>query len=364
MSDPVSGRDRASGSGGAARIALLPLSWMWRVGHAIDLALRMRKRRTLKTPVVSVGALTMGGAGKSPMAAHLAARLREMGRNPAILTRGYGRVSREPVVIARRGEQPPVEWTGDEAQMFVRAGEAHVGIGADRYQVGRRMEQELAPDIFLLDDGFQHVQLDRAHDVVLIDAQDPFTGGVFPIGRLREPPAALGRATEIVITRIGSGDDMVAMERLLRRYNSVAPIYQSRVVPLEWVDAISGESRDLQSFKRERVGAFCGLGDPRAFWRTLEGLKLNVAMRRVFRDHHRYTSLDFRRLDKEADSLGVDVLVTTEKDAMNLGTSAAALAANVKLYWLKIGIEIQRGDDLLRRLMQSRSVTPLKRAGP
>jgi tetraacyldisaccharide 4'-kinase len=346
------------------RNMLLPLSWMWRVGNAIDLALKMRRRRTLKTPVVSVGALTMGGAGKSPMVAHLAARLREMGRNPAILTRGYRRVSREPVVIVRRGQQAPVESTGDEAQMFVRAGAAHVGIGADRYQVGRRMEEEIAPEIFLLDDGFQHVQLDRAHDVVLIDANDPLAGGVFPAGRLREPPTALRRATEIVITRIEPGDDIVAIEQLLRRYNPLAPIYQSRVVPLEWIDAATGDSRDLQSLKRERVGAFCGLGDPRAFWRTLDGLNLNVAMRRAFYDHHRYTTDDFRRLDKEADSLGVDVLVTTEKDAMNLGTRAAPLAANVKLYWLKIGIEIHRGDDLLRRLTQSRSVTPLERAGP
>jgi tetraacyldisaccharide 4'-kinase len=346
------------------RNLLLPLSWMWRVGNAIDLALKMRRRRALKTPVVSVGALTMGGAGKSPMVAHLAARLRGMGRNPAILTRGYGRVSREPVVIVPRGEQAPVESTGDEAQMFVRAGDAHVGIGADRYQVGRRMEEEIAADIFLLDDGFQHVQLDRVHEVVVIDANDPFSGGVFPVGRMREPPTALRRATEIVITRIEPGDDIVAIEQLLRRYNSVAPIYQSRVVPLEWTDASTGESRDLQSFKRKRVGAFCGLGDPRAFWRTLDGLNLEVAMRRAFHDHHRYTTDDFRRLDKEAGSLGVDVFLTTGKDAMNLGTSAAALAANVKLYWLKIGIEIQRGDDMLRRLTQSGSVTRLERAGP
>ncbi len=346
------------------RNLLTPLSWMWRAGNAIDLALKMRRRRALTTPVISIGALTMGGAGKSPMVAYLAARLREMGRNPAILTRGYGRISREPVVIVRRGEGAPVERTGDEAQIFIRAGNAHVGIGADRYEVGRRMEEEIAPDIFLLDDGFQHVQLDRAHDVVLIDANDPLAGGVFPAGRLREPPSALRRASEIVITRIEPGDDIVAIEQWLCRYNSLAPIFRSSVVPLEWIDAATSESRDLGSFKEQRLGAFCGLGDPRAFWRTLEGLRLEPAIRRAFRDHHRYTSSDFRRLDKEADYLGVHVLLTTEKDAMNLGERAAAPVANVRLYWLKIGIEIHGGEDLLRRLTQSRSVTPLKRAGP
>lgn len=298
------------------------------------------------------------------MVAYLAARLREMGRNPAILTRGYARISREPVVILRRGEPKPVELTGDEAQMFLRAGNAHVGIGADRYEVGRRMEDELAPDIFLLDDGFQHVRLHREHDVVLIDANDPEAGGVFPRGRLREPMAALKRATEIVVTRVersydasgvAHGADLSRVKEMIRRYNPAALIFQSRVVPIEWIDAITGESRELASPKGATVGAFCALGDPRAFWRTLDSLALDVKMKRAFRDHHKYTSDDFARFEKEADLLGFDTLVTTEKDAMNLNAEAlsrSALAKCVKIYWLKIGIEIDRGADLLHRLMQ------------
>lgn len=320
----------------------------------------MRVRRTLETPVVSIGALTMGGAGKSPMVAHLAARLREMGRNPAILTRGYKRISKEPVVIVPRGGNASVESTGDEAQMFIRAGDAHVGIGADRYQVGCRMEDELAPDIFLLDDGFQHVRLQRTHDVVLVDANDPEAGGVFPAGRLREPLSALSRATEIVITRVEPGDDVVAIEQLVRRYNPVAPIFRSSVVPLKWVDADSGEELELGALKRERIGAFCGLGAPESFWRTLEGLGIELAMRRVFPDHHRYTRNDFERLTKEADGSGADVLVTTEKDAMNLG--GLSLGPRAKLYWLKIGIEIQRESDLLRRVIQEEKLTRKRKA--
>src|SRR5579863_3736376 len=135
-----------------ARAVLTPLSWLWRAGHRLNM---LRARRALKTPVISVGGLTMGGAGKSPMVAHLAARLRDRGRNPAILTRGYGRERTENALIAR-GTGAPVAVTGDEAQMLIKRGDAHVGVGADRFAVGTRMERELKPDVFLLDDGFQH----------------------------------------------------------------------------------------------------------------------------------------------------------------------------------------------------------------
>jgi tetraacyldisaccharide 4'-kinase len=333
---------------------------MWRAGSSIHLARAMRARRTLETPVVSIGALTMGGAGKSPMVAHLAARLREMVRNPAILTRGYKRISAEPILIVPRGGKAPMDSTGDEAQIFIRAGDAHVGIGADRYEVGRRMEAELAPDIFLLDDGFQHVELQRTHDVVLVDATDPKAGGVFPVGRLREPLSSLGRATEIVITRVEPGDDVVAIEQLLRRYNPLAPIFRSSVVPVKWIDADSGEELELGGLKRDRIGAFCGLGAPGSFWRTLEGLGIKPEMRRVFPDHHRYTPHDFERLEKEADGSGAGVLVTTEKDAMNF--SGLSARPRVKLYWLKIGIEIQRESDLLQRVLQEEKLTRKKRA--
>src|SRR5205814_1687774 len=134
-----------------------------------------------------------------------AERLAQQGRDPAILTRGYRRESREPVVIVPRGQAAPVESTGDEAQMFIQRGFAHVGIGADRYEVGRRMEQELKPDVFLLDDGFQHSGLNRDEDIAVIDALDPLGGGLFPLGRRREPLSALSRATAIVISRTTAG---------------------------------------------------------------------------------------------------------------------------------------------------------------
>ncbi|HTS77698.1 MAG TPA: tetraacyldisaccharide 4'-kinase [Bryobacteraceae bacterium] len=320
-----------------ARAVLTPLSWVWRAGNRVN---AMRKTRALETPVVSIGALSMGGAGKTPVTAHLARRLREAGRNPAILTRGYKRLSREPVIVAR-GETADRRSIGDEASIFAARGDAHIGVGADRYAVGRRMEKTLAPDIFLLDDGFEHRRLARRHDIVLIDATDPLGGGVFPLGRLREPLHALRRAGTILLTRCESRSNTAPIEALLKRYN--ATIFRARVVPLEWI-SLDGAAEPVAT-KFARAGAFCGLGSPAAFWRTLENLEIETDWRREFMDHHRYSPHDLARLGESA-----EIVLTTEKDAMNLPTDAARILGRAKLYFLRIGIEIENEAELMRRI--------------
>jgi 3-deoxy-D-manno-octulosonic-acid transferase len=329
----------------AARVVLTPLSWIWRGGHSINVRRGLAAPQTLDTKVVSIGALVMGGAGKSPIVAHLAERLHAAGRNPAILTRGYRRKSGQRLVIVPRGESAPIDQTGDEAQTFVRVGHAHVGIAADRFAAAQQMERTLHPGVFLLDDGFQHVRLKRDEDIVLIDALDPLAGGVFPLGRLREPFANLARATAIIVTRVEPHQSIAGIEQLIRRYNSRAPIFRSLVIPREWVRFEGGPSPFT------RVGAFCGLGSPNSFWRTLEQLGVEVAFRRVFSDHHPYSPSELRRLAAQATAEGVDTLVTTEKDVMNLCEGASALLAPHPLYWLKIGVEIEREDELLRRFL-------------
>jgi 3-deoxy-D-manno-octulosonic-acid transferase len=334
-----------------ARVVLIPLSWVWRVGHRIDVALSLAAQRSLATPVVSIGGLTMGGVGKSPMVAHLAARLRDAGRNPAILTRGYKRKSAEPIVLIPRGETASLDLTGDESQMFLRAGDAHVGIGRSRYDVGLQMERRFAPGVFLLDDGFQHLRLRRQHDIVLIDGLNPFGGGVFPIGRSREPAQGLSRATALVVTRAEPGRHNTGLERQLRRYSS-APIFRCRVTPREWVDVSSTLSIPVEESAFQKVAAFCGLGNPRSFWSTLEELKLDLVFHWAFGDHHSYRPGELRRLLAQAQDCGAEALVTTEKDALNLCNGAPAIVSPLKLYWLKIGIEIEREDDLLQHILQ------------
>jgi tetraacyldisaccharide 4'-kinase len=313
-----------------ARLVLGTLSAIWRAGHVANMS--RAKSRKLESMVISVGGLTMGGAGKTPFVAHIAQKLADAGQNPAILTRGYGRKSKQDVIVLR-GESAPVEQTGDEAQTYVRQAAAHVGIGRDRYEVGRRMEQELHPGVFLLDDGFQHFRLQRDREIVLIDALDPLAGGVFPLGRLRESFDALARATAIVITRAEGRH--TGIERLIRANNPRAPVFRARIVP-------QGE------LPEGPVGAFCGLGQPRTFWRTLEVLGIKAAPRLVFPDHHKYTQDDLKEIGRQAMEAGARTLVTTEKDMMNV-PDGAELPLN--LYCLRIGIQIENEAGLLQHLL-------------
>ena len=334
----------------SASIVFIPLSWIWRAGHRLNVALSDATQHTLKTPVISVGGLTMGGVGKSPMVAHLAAHLRQTGHNPAILTRGYKRKSAEPVVLVPRGGKASVILTGDEAQMFLRAGDAHVGIGGNRYKVGCEMEQRLAPDVILLDDGFQHRRLARQHDIVLIDGLDPFGGGVFPLGRSREPANGLSRATVIVVTRAEPGQHNTGLERQLRKFNRTAPIFRCRAVPRAWVDLNSTLCLPVSETPFKKVAAFCGLANPRAFWSTLEELKLDLVFHWAFDDHHSYNPVELQRLLAQAQTCGAEALVTTEKDALNLCDGVTEIVSPLKLYWLKIGIEIEKEEELWEQI--------------
>jgi 3-deoxy-D-manno-octulosonic-acid transferase len=331
-----------------ARLILTPLSWIWTAAHRIHLGQNLLQSASLSTKVISVGGLSMGGTGKTPLVAHLARRLADAGFTPAILTRGYRRRSSEPIVVVPRGTEASVDLTGDEAQILVRTGAAHVGIGAGRLAVGHRVELELKPDVFLLDDGFQHLRLKRDQDVVLIDALDPLAGGMFPLGRRREPLSSLARATAVVVTRTGRGQEVAGIERLVRRYNRRAPIFRSRVVPREWVDLEWGTSRAVHEAETRRVAAFCGLGNPQSFWRTLYDLDLEVVFRWAFGDHHRYRPIELKRFSRLALECGAEAIVTTEKDSMNLCDGAIGLVAPLRLYWLRIGVEIDNEEEFFR----------------
>jgi 3-deoxy-D-manno-octulosonic-acid transferase len=360
----------------AARLFFTPLSWIWSIGHRVRMASaqaagrgvnrmrssaklaapgesvvreflekRLARAKSLRAKVIAVGSLAMGGAGKSPVVAHLAELLDGRGKNVAILTRGYRRESVAEVIVPKGGDASR-EQTGDEAQIFIRAGHAHVGIGADRFRVGMMLEKQFAPDLFLLDDGFQHVRLKRDEDLVLVDALDPLGGGVFPLGRLREPFSGLARATAILITRVEEGCGTAGLERLIRRYNAQAPIFRARVIGQGFAPA-GGFAVNPPC---GRIGAFCGLGQPRSFWRSLDSMGVEVAFRQTFGDHHRYTPSDLRRLAARASATGVQTLATTEKDMMNLPPNAQELLQPYSLVWLKIGVEIENEEELLRRL--------------
>jgi tetraacyldisaccharide 4'-kinase len=302
----------------------------------------------LSVPVISVGNLSMGGTGKTPCVLHLAALLRAAGHAPAILTRGYGRHALANDLAVAPGAQVSVEESGDEPQIFIRSGLAAVGIGADRARAAALLLDRFPADVFLLDDGFQHTRLARDLDIVLIDALDPFGGGyVFPLGRLREPVASLSRADAVVITRSQFSDLAPAVENAVRQANPRVPIFRSGIQPEAWVDASTGASHPLAHPPFGAAGAFCGLGNPQSFRRTLEHLGVDPAAWFEFDDHHRYRPRELRSMAHQAGAAGATALVTTEKDAVNLCAGFHEATAPVEVYWLRVRMTIDREAELL-----------------
>ena len=332
-------------------LAAWVLARVWRREGRRRQSLYYARRRKLDVPVISVGNLTMGGTGKTPCVLRLTELLRERGRKPGILTRGHGRTSPVAAMALAPGATVRADVSGDEPQIFLRSRVAPVGIGADRYRTGTLLAREFGSDVVLLDDGFQHVKLARNFDVVLVDALNPFGGGeVFPMGRLREPVQALARADAIVITRSEASDLGPAIEREVRRWNPRAPIYRARIEPQWWVEHRTGRKIGLEEMKLERAAAFCGLGNPQSFYRTLEALGVRYVDCVEFEDHHRYLPTELMRITEQFQRKGATTLVTTEKDAVNLCEAADNLLAPLPLYWLKIEMRIEAEAELLAEL--------------
>ena len=271
-----------------------------------------------------------------------------LGCIPRFSTRGYRRRSIETSILVEAGELAPVSFTGDEAQFFVQSGYAHSGIGSDRFATGRLLEERYRPDIFLLDDGFQHTKLRRDLDLVLIDALNPFGGGaVFPLGNLREPLTALSRAGAFVIMRAAPEREYVGIVRQLRAL-------QSESADLSGAPGASflGGLRHAPAEPFPRTGwwrHFCGLANPASFWGTLRSLHLPPVFHWAFDDHHHNSCAQVERLAAQAQMHGSNLFLTTEKDAMNLPESTPAILehAGVQIYWLKIGVHVGKEDQLL-----------------
>jgi len=307
-----------------SRPVLWMLSKLWIAGGYLKRWLT--RPRELSVPVISVGGIAIGGVGKTPMVRYLADAFRARGYQPAALTRGYKRRSKRPLVLAK-GSEEPADVTGDEAQLLLRS--CDVGIAADRWSVGREMEIRFRPDVFLLDDGLQHAKLRRAVDIVMLDGMDPLAGdAVVPLGRLREPVEALGRADLIVISRAGRRK----FDGLLQRLPKHVPVFLSDVE----IEAWRPERPAL-----DRVAAFCGLANPLTFFDTLRNAGTRIVLTRTFADHHRYTPEELKALSREAQKAGARVLITTEKDCANLPEDADSLFAPMKLYVVEVGLRLR-----------------------
>jgi tetraacyldisaccharide 4'-kinase len=283
----------------------------------------LRPRR-LPGRVVSIGNLTLGGTGKTPLAIHTAGILLEMGVCPALLSRGYGRRNGRRTRILPPGPAacPPLEFGDEPALIRRRVGGLWLGISVDRHEAARKILERQPDAVFVLDDGFQHRRLARDLDLVVLDASQPLARNrVFPCGTLREPLAGLRRAHLILLnTGFGPGPPE-DLEAVVRRYNRNAPILRCRQV-----------IESLVPFSRWREGAgaaaaapalgsaylVAAIGNPERFRRDIAGLRIEVRGSRFARDHARLDPADWISCSREARKLGADVLITTEKDAIKL----------------------------------------------
>lgn len=322
------------------------LAELWRYFSARDRRKKLGRMKRLPVPVVSVGNITAGGTGKTPVTIELLRAFESA--SPGLLTRGHGRSTDDMLVASGSGAVPPIELTGDEAQLYLRSVHAPIAIAGERYTAGLELLKEFSPRIIFLDDGFQHLQLARDFDLVLIDALNPLGHGyLIPLGRLREPLGGLARASAFLITHSDEVPSTHAIESILRSHNASAPIFKACTRPVAWRDS-EGNTFELTHFAAARSLAFCGLGNPESFWRSLGSIGIHPIDRQEYGDHHRYPPAEIVRLARHAIEIGVDVFLTTAKDSVNLPPGYESLIAPLRLYWLEIRIEIDGREELIR----------------
>lgn len=299
----------------------------------------------LDVPVISVGNLTLGGSGKTPMVQYLARLLHENGRRPAIISRGYGGRARAKVNVVSDGTTLllDAEQAGDEPRLLA---ETLPGVPVLTGIVRRFPAQraiEMGADVLLLDDGFQHLQIIRDINLVLFNA-DRLAGNsrVFPGGDLREPVAALNRATGFVMTGVHAAnrERAVRFGQLLQTRFPHIPVHHAGYGVQGLVLLSAGgmlETTGHESFNQGPVFAFCGIAHPESFRQTLQGQGVEVAGFQPFDDHQRYSAGLLHRLAEKAQRVGAQGLITTEKDLVKLGPHADALA--LPLYGLRMRVE-------------------------
>jgi len=331
---------------------------------------RIFRPQELGCPVVSVGNLTVGGTGKTPVAEMLARELQQRGRRVAILSRGYKSVPRPfaqrlknklfkhldlfppRIVSDGKGVLLDSRHAGDEPHMLAKnLPGVCVLVDKDRVKSGLHALRHFGSDVLLLDDGLQYQRLRHRIDVVLVDRQAPFGNEhLLPRGTLREPPANLRRASYIVVTKSGPQPDSNLLTRL-RKLNPTAAIIECNHAPRYWQNIQTGERFPLEHLRGRHVGAMSGIARPESFEEGVRQLGAIVEITKGFADHHRFTKKEILRFLEWCDRRSLDALVTTEKDAVRFPDIDRP---PVPMLFLRVEIEILRGgehwEDLLRRL--------------
>lgn len=307
--------------------------------------------------VVSVGNLTVGGTGKTPVVILLAQWLSAKGQRVAILSRGYKRTSRGAHLLVSSGSGPLVgpSEAGDEPFLIAqRCPHAIVAVGADRVALGRWVLEQYPIDCIVLDDGFQHRALHRDIDLVLLDATD--AGGLdalLPAGRLREPLRELDRASAVMITRADSRSDVEAIQSRLRAVgfpseDAIEVVFR----PESLLAIVSKEQQPIGWGRAKRAWLVSGIGNSRSFRRSAESIGMEIIGETAFEDHHCYCDDEVRKIRADMQANGGEMVLTTEKDA---GKLFPFLLPGDPWWTLRLGMTVVRGEDRLHRLIDEQS---------
>jgi tetraacyldisaccharide 4'-kinase len=327
-------------------------------GALYSLATRLRlvayRRRLLSVSkldavVISVGNITTGGTGKTPLVEWVCRVLAAEGKRVCVLTRGYRRQNPGEQVVVSDGHKvlADIAAAGDEPLLLARnlLGVAAVICNANRSEAGRWASENLQTEVFVLDDGFQHLQLERDLNIVTIDATNPWGGGMLPLGHRREPLSGLARADCIVLTRTEETPDVSAITVELQKTAGQKPVFSSRMVTTG-LRRLGGETLDQASSIKQPVGAFCGVGNPNSFFNHLRREGFDLALQRAFPDHHNYQQSDVDQLMAEARGQGAVSILTTAKDAVKL----SSLHFEIPCYVLEIKISIADEAQLIQMI--------------
>ena len=315
------------------RPILLPLLPLYATGSALrnlGVALGWPKIRALYHPVISIGNLSAGGAGKTPFTITLARLLTARGFQVDVLSRGYRRKGRRPARVLLDGN---AEQFGDEPLLIARETGVPVYVAQQRYQAGRRAETEIhqhgtQPRVHILDDGFQHRQLFRDIDILLLDRND-WRDHLLPAGNLRESLRAIKRASVLAIP----ADDR-ELGKQLRETGWRGPLWRLR------------RSMDIPPVSGPVI-AFCGIARPGQFLAGLKSAGLSLAAEIKFADHHRYSIRDVERLIATARKVNATALITTEKDEVRLDNFASDFPAWLPLKTASLNVELEDEDDAM-----------------
>jgi len=317
-------------------VVVVCAAWLYRRGVLASLRPR--------NPVVSIGNITLGGSGKTPLTEYAAAQLVKAGCPCAVLLRGYGRPSNG------KGVAPGgYEALGDEGSMIREnlGGKLQVLAGRDRALLVRRLEADGFRGMIILDDGFQHWRVRRDCDIVAVDAGRPFGNGLLlPAGHLRESKGALRRASIFCLTRCDQAgyEAVETLKRTLLRLNPAALVVETVHEPIGLYDLKIKTGFETNVLRDASVGLLCGIAQPGSFEKTAAGLGGKIVFRASFRDHHVYSADEVSLCCRRAREAGASLMVTTQKDAQRLERLACAADLGMDILVLKIGIRIVKNE--------------------